>query len=192
MREPWDIKKDGFSAIVWKEYLTKLYFPCIKLSEIKTVIELLNLKNEKMKKVMMICLVLVSISLQAQSQGQSRSKHRKAIHEKMQELTPQQRAELKTKKLVLDLNLTKVQQSEIQKLNLEIEREREKMKPKKKKLEELSNDEFFDRTSKMLDKKIATKKRLQSILTEEQFEKFQKSQHRKTMERRHEFGRKKP
>ena len=98
MREPWDIKKDGVSAIVWKEDLTKLYFPRIKLSEIQTVIELLNLKNDKMKKVMMICLVLVSISLRAQPPGQSRSEHRKAIHEKMKKLTPQQRAELKTKK----------------------------------------------------------------------------------------------
>ena len=192
MREPRAIKKDGFFAIVWKEDLTKLYFPCIKLSEIQTVIELLNLKNEKMKKLMMICLVLVSISLQAQPPGQSRSEHRKAIHEKMKKLTPQQRAELKTKKMILDLNLTKVQQSEIQKLTLEIEREREKMKLRKRKLEEISANEFFDRTSKMLDIKIATKKRLQSILTKEQFEKFQKSKQRRTRERRHEFERKNP
>ncbi len=59
-------------------------------------------------------------------------------------------------------------------------------------MEEISVDDFFDRTSKMLDEKIATKKRLQSILTEEQFEKFQKSRERKARERRHEFGRKKP
>ena len=140
----------------------------------------------------MIFLVLVSISLQAQHQRQSRSEHRKAIHEKMKKLTPQQRAELKTKKMILDLDLTKVQQSEIQKLTLEIEREREKMKLQKRKLEEISANEFFDRTSKMLDIKIATKKRLQSILTKEQFEKFQKSKQRNTRERRHEFARKKP
>jgi len=145
-----------------------------------------------MKKVLMICLLLVSISLQAQPQGQSSIEHRIAVREKIKELSPQQRAELKTKKMVLDLDLTKAQQSEIQKLNLEIEIGREKMKPQKKKLDEISVNEFFDRTSKMLDNKIATKKWLQSILTEEQFEKFQKSKERKARERRHEFGRKKP
>ena len=94
--------------------------------------------------------------------------------------------------MILDLNLTKVQQSEIQKLNLEIEREREKMKLQKRKLEEISANEFFDRTSKMLDIKIVTKKRLQSILTKEQFEKFQKSKQRRSRERKHEFERKNP
>ncbi|MCZ6594246.1 MAG: hypothetical protein O6943_04950, partial [Bacteroidetes bacterium] len=105
--------------------------------------------------------------------------------EKMKELSPQQRAELKTKKMILDLDLTEVQQLEIQKLNLEIESGREKMNLQKKKLEEISADDFFDRKSKMLNEKIAVKKRLQSILTEEQFEKFQKSRQRKARERRH-------
>lgn len=143
-----------------------------------------------MKKVLMICLLLVSISLQAQPQGQGRNEHRKAVHEKMKELTPQQRAELKTKKMVLDLDLTEAQQIEIQKLNLEIEGNREKMKPEKKKAGEISSNDFFERTSKMLDEKIATKKKLRSILTEEQFEKFQKSRHRKSKGRRHQFRRK--
>jgi periplasmic protein CpxP/Spy len=145
-----------------------------------------------MNKVLMICLLLVSISLQAQPQGQSSIEYRKAVGEKMKEFSPQQRANLKTKKMVLDLDLTKAQQSEIQILNLEIEIGREKIKFQKMKLEEISVDDFFDRTSKMLDEKIAVKKRLQSILTEEQFEKFQKSRQRKARERRHEFGRKKP
>ena len=144
-----------------------------------------------MKKVLMTCLLLVSISLQAQPPGQGRNEHRNAVREKMIELSPQQRAELKTKKMVLELDLTIEQQLEIQKLNLEIESAREKMKPQKKKLEEISADDFFDRKSKMLDEKIAVKKRLQSILTEEQFEKFQKSRRRKAREQRHEFGRKK-
>jgi len=138
-----------------------------------------------MKKVLMTCLLLVSISLQAQPPGQGRNEHRNAVREKMIELSPQQRAELKTKKMVLELDLTIEQQLEIQKLNLEIESAREKMKPQKKKLEEISADDFFDRTSKMFDKKIATKKRLRFILTEEQFEKFQKSRQRKARERRH-------
>ena len=145
-----------------------------------------------MKKVLMICLLLVSISLQAQPQRQGSNEHRKAVHEKMKELSPQQRGELKTKKMVFDLDLTEAQQFEIQKINLEIENERKKMIPQKKKLEELSPDEFFDWSSKMLDDKIAVKKQLQSILTKEQFEKFQRPKARKAWERKHEFGRKKP
>ena len=145
-----------------------------------------------MRKVLMVCLLLLSIALQAQPPGQGTNEHRNAIREKMKELSPQQRAELKTKKMVLDLDLTEVQQLEIQKINLEIESEKAKMKPQKKKLEEISADDFFDRTLKMLDEKISAKKRLQSILTEEQFERFQKSRQRKAREIRHESGRKNP
>ena len=67
-----------------------------------------------MKKVLMITLLFVVVTIQAQPPGNARDGHRKDMHQKMQQLSPQQKAELKTKRMVLDLNLTAVQQAEIQ------------------------------------------------------------------------------
>lgn len=144
-----------------------------------------------MKKVMMIVLLTAGATLYAQPPGNKKDGPRKEMHQKMQELTPQQRAELKTKRMALNLDLNASQQSEILQLNLELETQREKSKAEKKKKGEISANEMFERASKMLDVKIATKKKLKSILTEAQFEKFEKSHvHRKKQNKRH-YGRKK-
>lgn len=144
-----------------------------------------------MKKVLMIVLFVVGATLQAQPPGKGREAHRKNMHDKMEQLSPQQKAELKTKEMTLNLDLTEAQQTEILKLNLEMATKREQNKPKMKEKGEISANEMYARLSKRLDEKIATKKRLKSILTKEQFEKFEKSQFRKGKERRHRLGRKK-
>ena len=140
---------------------------------------------------MLILLLAFGATLYAQPPGHKKEGPRKEMHQKMQELTPQQRAELKTKRMVLDLDLSAAQQSEILKLNLDLESKREKNKAEKKKEGELSANEMFERTSKMLDAKIATKKKLKSILTESQFEKFEKSHARRKGEMKRHYGRKK-
>jgi len=144
-----------------------------------------------MKKAMMILLLAFGATLYAQPPGHKKNGPRKEMHQKMQELTPQQRAELKTKRMVLDLDLSTTQQSEVLKLNLGLETQREKRKAEKKNKGELAANEMFARTSKILDAKIATKKQLKSILTEAQFEKFEKSHDKKKRKHRHSFGRKK-
>lgn len=130
-----------------------------------------------MKKVLMICLLIAGTTTYSQP---PRGGERSPGHEKMdlmKDLSPQQRAELKTKRMVLDFDLTTAQQAEIMKLNLEIAQRREKNKPNPEKMEKLSSDELFNRASARLDEKIATKKKLKEILTEEQFAKFEKSHH---------------
>ena len=144
-----------------------------------------------MKKVLMVCFLVAGITLQAQPPGNERVEQRKKIHEKMQELTPEQRAELKTKRMTLSLDLSTAQQTEIQKLHLELETKRAERKPKEEKKGEISANEVFERASKMLDEKIAIKKKFQAILTSEQFEKFEKSQARKASERRRGMGKRK-
>jgi len=141
-----------------------------------------------MKKAMMILLLAFGATLYAQPPGHKKDGPRKEMRQKMQELTPQQRAELKTKRMALDLDLSPTQQSEILKLNLDLETEREKRKAEQKKKGELAANEMFERTSKMLDTKIATKKQLKSILTEAQFE---KSHDKKKRKHKHRYGRKK-
>ena len=141
---------------------------------------------------MMICLLAVgTTTLYAQHPGHKKDGHRKERREKMQELTPQQRAELKTKRMTLNLDLTPKQQTQILQLNVELETNRENNFSEKKKEGKLSANKRFERTSKMLDDKIATKKKLKSILTEGQFEKFQKAHFGRKKGRRQHFGGKK-
>jgi hypothetical protein len=149
-----------------------------------------------MKQVLMIVVLVVSVSLQAQppghgKEGPRKEGHRKSMHDKMEQLSPQQKAQLKTKEMTLHLDLTEAQQTEILKLNLETATKREQNKPDMKEKREISANEMFERANSRLDDKIATKKKLKSVLTKEQFEKFEKAQHRKDRDHRHRLGRKK-
>lgn len=128
-----------------------------------------------MKKVLFICLVFIGISVQAQPGLDREMKGSKEMKEKMADLTPQQRAELKAKKMALHLNLNESQQSQIQTLLLDRENKIAAMRANKKDKKELSKDELFELKSQRLDEQIAFKKELESILTEEQFAKFEKS-----------------
>ncbi len=137
-----------------------------------------------MKKVFLICLLIAGTTLYAQPPRGGERGHHGDKKELMKDLTPQQRAELKTKRMVLALDLSEAQQKEIMKLNLEIAEKREKNKPDPEKKEKMTSDDLFERASAQLDEKIATKKRLKEILTEEQFEKFEKSHHQRGREMR--------
>lgn len=137
-----------------------------------------------MKKVLLICLLIAGTTLYAQPPRGGERGHRGDKNELMKDLSPQQRAELKTKRMVLALDLSKAQQAEIMKLNLEIAQKLEKNKPDRENKKELSANEMFTKASAHLDEKIATKKRLKQILTKEQFEKFERSHHERGKEMR--------
>lgn len=140
-----------------------------------------------MKNVLLICFVVVGFTLQAQPGKDSEFKNRKEIKEKMAALTPQQRAELKTKKMTLHLELNETQQNKIQSLLVKQEEKIDAFKAQRKEGKELSKDEMFALKSQKFDEEIAFKKELKSILTEEQFTKFEKSRmHNGKMKRQHE------
>jgi len=143
-----------------------------------------------MKKVLILCLVLVGTTLYAQPPGHKENGPREERREKMSEFTPQQRAELKTKKMTLALDLNPTQQTAIQKLNLEIETDRQARKENSKDKKALTTAEKFEKASQRLDAEIAVKKQLKAILTEAQFEKFEKSHARKQNRRKANMGRK--
>ncbi|QWX83084.1 hypothetical protein H0I23_11540 [Cellulophaga sp. HaHaR_3_176] len=94
--------------------------------------------------------------------------------------TPEQHATLSTKKMTLALDLNESQQTKIYNLNLD------NAKVRKAKMEEfktlrksdenkrLSSDERYKKESEMLDHKIAQKEKMKSILSKEQFEKWEK------------------
>lgn len=128
-----------------------------------------------MKKVLFLITLISSIIVSAQP-GPDHAKHRKGDQrEQMKDLTPEQRAELRTKKMTLHLDLTEAQQKEVHQLSKAWEQKRENLQKEMKSGNDLTKDQKFEHKSKMLDEEIEMKRQLKSVLTEEQYAKFEKS-----------------
>jgi len=112
---------------------------------------------------------------------------------RMNDMTPEQMATLKTKKMTLALDLTEAQQTKIKALQLE------DAKMRKTKMEEHraqkeageakkpTSEERYAMTNAHLDHQIAQKAEMKKILSDEQYSKWEKMQHRRGrhgMERR--------
>lgn len=122
-----------------------------------------------MRKLVFATALIIGITVSAQNG------HRKG----MKDLNPEQIAVLQTKKMTLALDLTTVQQKQIQKLNLDNATYRlEKIKEMKSKKESgetrpLTSEERYALQTARLDRQIAQKEKLKSILTQEQLEKWE-------------------
>lgn len=131
-----------------------------------------------MKKLIVTAVLLIGLSTFAQERGRHSGK------EKLEQMTPQQKNELRLKKLTLDLSLNASQQKEMGKIVAEMEAKRESLKneraAKKEAGTNLTKDELFAMRSKVLDEKIATKARVKKILNANQFEKWEKMQDKRT------------
>ncbi|MNR99761.1 hypothetical protein D3C86_857490 [compost metagenome] len=93
--------------------------------------------------------------------------------EDMEKFTPEQRNQLMLKKMTLELDLSAKQQEQIGKIIAEKSTKREAMKAEQKaKQEKPTADERFAMKNKMLDEKIAMKAKMKTILSPEQFEKW--------------------
>ena len=118
--------------------------------------------------------MLVAFGINAQPGPGPEFQNKKEKRELLKDLSPQQRAELRTKQMTLDLDLTKAQQEKILQWNLENENKRETMKQEREAAKELTKDQLFELKKAHLDYEIAMKQKLKSILTEEQMAKFEK------------------
>lgn len=131
-----------------------------------------------MKKLIVTAVLLIGLSTFAQERGRHSGK------EKLEQMTPQQKNELRLKKLTLDLSLNASQQKEMGKIVAEMEAKRESLKNERSAKKEagtnLTKDELFAMRSKVLDEKIATKARVKKILNANQFEKWEKMQDKRT------------
>ncbi|RWX03846.1 hypothetical protein [Flavobacterium cerinum] len=120
-----------------------------------------------MKTWILAVVIMIGITVHAQT----KKEHKEA-------LTPEQRVELRVKKLTLALDLTNKQQKEMKVLLLSKETERqqviEKLKSENKAKKELTADERFAIKNNALDKKIEMKEEMKKILTKEQIEKLDK------------------
>ncbi|MEE2800575.1 MAG: hypothetical protein VX550_00165 [Bacteroidota bacterium] len=106
------------------------------------------------------------------------------LPKKGNDFTPQQRAELKVKKMAVALDLSDKQINSIQPLIANQELERQSLRENREEMKNLSNDEKFNRLNTRLDKKLDFKRKMKSILTADQYEKWQKMHKRKRTEAR--------
>lgn len=136
--------------------------------------------------------MIALVSLQVTAQERKREFHKEGQRnhmEAMKDLTPEEMATLQTKKMALHLDLTEAQQKQIQALNLEKAKYRKaRMEERQKRMESSemkrpSKEERLKMMNERLDRQIAMKQKMKSILNAEQYEKWEAS-HGKMMNRR--------
>jgi len=129
-----------------------------------------------MKKLFSIAFIAL-ITVSAFSQKQQRKQH-------ISDLSAVQIAEIQTKKMVLNLELTEKQQQQILEINkknaIERKQNMEEHKASREKGQKLSSDELVKRKSAKLDQQIAHQKEMKKILNEKQFETWKNSRKHKT------------
>lgn len=130
-----------------------------------------------MKKIFLIALAFVTIQVSAQNQGERKG-------DRMNDFTPEEMAQLQTKKMTLALDLTDAQQKQVEKLQLENAKERQALREtrqlkKKDGTGKPNKEERLAMMNERLDKQIEMKEKMKQILNEDQFEKWKKMQGRK-------------
>ena len=117
--------------------------------------------------------IIALFTFTAYAQNQSRKGRQ------MNNMTPDQVAELQTKKMTLDLDLSKDQQKKVYNLNKQIafqrDARRKEMLAKREKGVKLTDDEKYQRKNQRLDAQIAHQNQLKKILNEKQFETWKKN-----------------
>ena len=124
-----------------------------------------------MKKVFLAALLVVSLTTFAQEERKPGSKRAE-----MEKMTPEQRSELRLKRMSTILNLTEKQQKEIAPILEEQQQKREKaladFKAMKEKGAKPSAEERAERAKQRDDDQKAMTEKLQKILTPEQMKKW--------------------
>lgn len=134
-----------------------------------------------MKKLIIIAIALITIQGIAQGEKKQRPNSQERS-QKMNDLTPDETATLKTKKMTLHLDLNEKQQKDIYKINLENATKRKEMmatmKAKKEsgQMEKPSKEQRLAMQNAKLDHQIATKAKMKSILNADQFAKWEQAQ----------------
>ncbi len=111
-------------------------------------------------------MALATFAVNAQDKNLEKKAHRK---EMKSNLTPEQRVDLKVKKMTSSLDLTTDQQAKMKQLFLEKRNERSGMYKNRKEMTDAQKDEA---KKAMLDRRITFKNQMKDILTEEQITKW--------------------
>ncbi|RMA57674.1 hypothetical protein [Ulvibacter antarcticus] len=128
-----------------------------------------------MKKLMTVALLLLFIGTYAQERRADKKENKSEMQDNRPDFTPEQKAELATKKMTLHLDLTESQQVTVNKLMLDQAKNRGSHAENREKRKDMTDAERFELKSKLMDEKIAFKKEMKSVLNDEQYQKWEKS-----------------
>ncbi|MFP4846931.1 Spy/CpxP family protein refolding chaperone [Winogradskyella sp. PE311] len=130
-----------------------------------------------MKKLVIVALALFTINGMAQQERRGK-KERKEMAQNLRDMSPKDIADLKSKKLTLHLDLSESQQKQVHNIILaeakDMQKMREERKADKSEKERPSREERLEMQNNKLDKAIAMKRQMKTILTPEQYAKFEK------------------
>lgn len=139
-----------------------------------------------MKKLFLIALALVTLQVSAQNDtSEPRRGDRMQKADRFKDMTPEEMAELQTKRMTLQLDLTEAQQKQVQKLQLENAKERKaRMEARQAKKQDgtgkqLSKEERLAMENARLDKQIEMKKKMKQILNDDQYTKWEMQMERR-------------
>ncbi|NNC44479.1 MAG: hypothetical protein HKN99_01180 [Winogradskyella sp.] len=133
-----------------------------------------------MKKIVIMAIALISLNAMAQPND---SQRQRGNHQKqdraMMNMSPEEMATVKSKKMTLHLDLTEKQQSEVKALILKQAEKRQKQMDNRPKnddgtFKKPTKEELVSMRNQKLDEQIEMKQSLKSILTKEQYEQFNK------------------
>ena len=127
-----------------------------------------------MKNFALILMMVIAVTFTANTQEKTAQKKR----QNRRQFTVEQNTELAVKRMTLALDLNEKQQNQIKPLLMTQAAQRktamEKMKKARENKQKPSEEELFTMRSQQLDNQIAMKRSMKEILTNEQFEEFEK------------------
>ena len=133
-----------------------------------------------MKKIVIVLIALITFQANAQHKEEGRHDSKKERFHKMKDVSPEDMAQLYTKKLTLALDLTEAQQKKINAMSLkQAKAKKAKMEARMKAKEaakKRSQEERLKAMNERLDAQIAHKKEMKAILNAEQYEKWERMQ----------------
>lgn len=139
-----------------------------------------------MKKLMLIAIAFITLSATAQDQKNRRGEFK--------DLSPEEIATLRTKQMTLHLDLTEAQQAEVKPLLLEEAKHMETLratrdlKKQDQTAQKPTKEERYAMANERLDRQIEMKKKMKTILTEDQYVKWETrlaEQNKMKQKRRH-------
>ncbi|MBT8254572.1 MAG: hypothetical protein KJN68_11415 [Bacteroidia bacterium] len=143
-----------------------------------------------MKRLLIWVLILSTISLSAQQDGRNKRGPEDRGMRMIKDLSAEEAATLKTKRMTLDLDLTENQKNKIYQIHLKNAEDRkarfaemQKKREAGEKGKQGNQGDTYQKLNERLDKQIAHKKEMKQILDEDQFKRWERgakrAQHKK-------------
>mgnify|MGYP006093014079 CR=1 FL=1 len=145
-----------------------------------------------MKKLILLSSLVLSSVTFAQEKSNPRQQHGRMVKPKMmKEISAEQIATLKTKQMTLDLDLTESQQKKIHALNLKSAQKTKSLKFNDSNAKvKMTSDQKYEKMNANLDQKIKIKKDIKSILTKDQYLKWESHQKEMIMMKKKHYSKK--